>query len=253
MSSQHLKGHCILITGASGGIGAAVAKKLAASGARLGLHYRRSEDQARQLIQALPGQGHRLLQADLSMAQGATLLIQSFLEHFGTIDGLVNNAGMVMAHHPIGRDTEHWDRAWEKIIAVNLMAPARLTRRAVDYLKESGQGWIINIGSRGAYRGEPDMPAYGAAKAGLHAMGQSLAKALAPQVAVYSVAPGFVDTPMATEALSSKELAETKAQLPMGRLIQPSEVAETVHFLTKPEARYLTGSVIDINGASHLR
>lgn len=253
MNSHHLNQQSVLITGASGGIGAAIAEKMAAAGAMVGIHYHRSEEQARQLLERLPGTGHRLLQADLSLPKGASLLFQSFIDHFGKIDGLVNNAGLVQAHHPLERDAAYWDATWQKILQINLHAPAQLSRRALPYMKERGNGWIINIGSRGAYRGEPNMPAYAASKAGLHALGQSLAKALAPDIAVYALAPGFVDTKMATEALSAAELAETKANLPMGRLIKPSEIAETALFLSRPEARYLTGSVIDINGASHLR
>ena len=121
-------------------------------------------------------------------------------------------------------------------------------------MAEQGGGRIINVGSRGAFRGEPECPAYGASKAGLHAMSQSLAVALAPKgILVYAVAPGFVETDMAKELLESEAGAAIKAQSPLGRVARPEEVAETVCFLASSQAEFLTGSIIDVNGASYLR
>ena len=117
-----------------------------------------------------------------------------------------------------------------------------------------GGGAVVNVSSRGAFRGEPDCPAYGASKAGLNAFGQSMAVALAPQgIAVGTVAPGFVETDMAREALDGERGDAVRAQSPTGRVARPEEVAAAVFWLASEEARFSTGTIIDVTGASYLR
>jgi NAD(P)-dependent dehydrogenase (short-subunit alcohol dehydrogenase family) len=117
-----------------------------------------------------------------------------------------------------------------------------------------GAGRIINVTSRGAYRGEPRHPAYGASKAGLNAFGQSLARQLAPyRIAVGSVAPGYVETDMTTEELASPRGDTIRAQSPFGRVARPDEIAAAVLYLASPQAEWASGAIIDLNGASHLR
>jgi NAD(P)-dependent dehydrogenase (short-subunit alcohol dehydrogenase family) len=124
----------------------------------------------------------------------------------------------------------------------------------IQHMKERGGGKIVNVSSRGAFRGEPDAPAYGASKAGLNAMSQSLAKALAPHnIFVYVVAPGFVETDMAAPALSGPKGNAIRQQSPLGRVALPEEVAQAVTFLASEGTDYLTGCIVDINGASYLR
>ena len=116
------------------------------------------------------------------------------------------------------------------------------------------RGRIVNVGSRGAYRGEPDVPAYGASKAGLHAFGQSMAVALAPEgIAVVSLAPGFIATDMAAGLLDGPEGDAIRAQSPFGRVATPEEVARAIVALAEPGAEWVSGAVVDFNGASHLR
>jgi NAD(P)-dependent dehydrogenase (short-subunit alcohol dehydrogenase family) len=117
-----------------------------------------------------------------------------------------------------------------------------------------GGGQIVNVSSRGAFRGEPDAPAYGASKAGLNAMSQSLAKALAPHnIYVYVVAPGWVETDMAAESMSGPAGDQVRAQSPLNRIATPDEVARTILFLASEGTEFLTGCIVDINGASYLR
>jgi 3-oxoacyl-[acyl-carrier protein] reductase len=129
-----------------------------------------------------------------------------------------------------------------------------LSHAAIPLLKASGSGRIVNIGSRGGYRGEPGGPAYGSAKAGLHAGMQSMAQALAPAgIHVFSIAPGFVETDMVSEHLAGPAGDAIKAQSPLNRVAQPGEIARIVAFLLSGEGDWMTGSVLDANGASYLR
>jgi NAD(P)-dependent dehydrogenase (short-subunit alcohol dehydrogenase family) len=172
----------------------------------------------------------------------------------GRIDVLVNNAG-VYEFHPVASTTfEQWQRSWDKTISTNLLGPAHLAFHMSRHMMKCGAGKIINITSRGAFRGEPDAPAYGASKAGLNAFSQSMAKTLAPHnIFMYAVAPGFVETDMAASVLGGPEGDDIRAQSPLNRVARPEEVARVVLFLAAEGTDYLTGSIIDVNGASYLR
>jgi 3-oxoacyl-[acyl-carrier protein] reductase len=171
----------------------------------------------------------------------------------GGIDVLVNNAGIFDPAHPIDDTSyEDWQAAWNEILDVNLAGAANVTWCAVRHMGDGGR--IVNVGSRGAFRGEPTHPAYGAAKAGLTSFGQSLAQALGPRgIAVTTVAPGFVETDMAAPHLEGAEGEQRRAESPLGRIAQPEDVAAAVLHLASPEAAMSTGTVLDVNGASFLR
>jgi NAD(P)-dependent dehydrogenase (short-subunit alcohol dehydrogenase family) len=165
---------------------------------------------------------------------------------------LVNNAGRYV-EHPIDEVSyDRWREDFARTLALNLEAPAHLAYFAA---REIDEGAIVNVSSRGAHRGEPDAPAYGASKAGLNALTGSLAQKLAPEgIQVAAVAPGFVDTPMVEHLLDEDETgSEIRQQSPMNRVAQPEEIAAAVAYLASPEAKFATGTVIDVNGASHLR
>ena len=249
-----LEGQVCLVTGASRGIGAAIAGDLARLGARLVVHFGTSKAKAKNVAAQLEGSGHGILQGDLADPSIAERLIGAVVRDYGRLDVLVNNAGIFTPHPPLQVNAADWLASWEEIIAVNLLAPATLSHAAAHVMSEQGGGRIINVGSRGAFRGEPNCPAYGAAKAGLHAMSQSLAIALAPAgITVYAVAPGFVATEMADSVMQGDAGDSIRAQSPLNRVARPEEVAETVAFLASAEGEFLTGSIIDINGASYLR
>ncbi|MCH8336398.1 MAG: SDR family oxidoreductase, partial [Proteobacteria bacterium] len=217
--NSRLSGKVCLVTGASRGIGAAIAAELARQGARVAVHYGRNRDLAEQVAASLDGDKHLVLGADLADPAGAAGLIQQVVTQAGRLDVLVNNAGIYVPHPPLAVDAAEWLDKWQATLAVNLVSPAVLCHAAAKVMAEQGGGRIINIGSRGAFRGEPECPAYGASKAGLHAMSQSLALALGPQgILVYVVAPGWVATDMAREFLDSEAGAGIKAQSPLGRV-----------------------------------
>jgi 3-oxoacyl-[acyl-carrier protein] reductase len=248
------RGKVVLVTGASRGIGKAIAQHFAAAGGMVAVHYHRQKPLAEATIAALPGDSHRLFQAELADRNEARQLVELVVEEMGRIDVLVNNAGIFVEHSLAEVGYDDWQVAWDQTLSVNLLGPAHLSYWAARFMIEQGGGRIVNVSSRGAFRGEPEAPAYGASKAGLNAMSQSLAKYLAPyNVFVYVVAPGWVDTDMAADTLSGPEADSVRAQSPLGRVAYPEEVARTVVFLASEGTDFLTGCIVDINGASYLR
>ena len=244
----------VLVTGASRGIGRAVAEQFAQAGARMAVHYHRNRAAADETLAALPGGPHHIFQADQADPADARALVEAVIDVMGSIDVLVNNAGIYEEHRLADVSYEEWLEAWDRTLAVNLLGPANITYWVAKQMIEQGGGRIVNVSSRGAFRGEPEAPAYGASKAGLNAMSQSLAKALAPDnIFVCVVAPGWVETDMAAESLARPEGNEIKAQSPLGRVARPDEVARTVLFLASEGTDFLTGCIVDVNGASYLR
>jgi NAD(P)-dependent dehydrogenase (short-subunit alcohol dehydrogenase family) len=249
-----LAGRAVLVTGASRGIGAACARAFAGLGAKVAVHYRAERAAAERVCAALAGGPHLAVQADLADADAAEPLIRDVVGRLGRLDVVVNNAGIFEEHRILDAPPAAWRDAWERTLATNLLGPAHVMYHAARHMAKHGGGRIVNVSSRGAFRGEPDAPAYGASKAGLNAMSQSLAKALAPHgVYVYVVAPGWVDTDMAAATLSGPGGDEVRRQSPLGRVARADEVAHTVAFLASEGAEFLTGGIIDVNGASYLR
>jgi len=248
------EGKSVLVTGASRGIGSATAALFAQHGARVALHYNRAREAAEEVFKNLAGTGHVLIQADLTQPDSAQFLFAKALEALGTIDVVVNNAGIFELHPVPDVDFAEWQDVWQRTLAINLLGPANLSYCAARHMMKEGSGKIINVSSRGAFRGEPDAPAYGASKAGLNALSQSLAKALAPaNVFVYCVAPGWVETDMAAFLLEGPAGEAIRNQSPLGRAAQPVEIARTIAFLASEGTDYLTGCIVDANGASYLR
>ena len=244
----------ILVTGASRGIGQAIAEAFAAAGDRVAVHYGSSAHRAAEVLAALPGEGHVLVQADLADADAVRAMVDQAASELGGLDVLVNNAGIFESHPVTEVSYEDWQAAWQAHLGVNLIGAANACWCAVRHMRAAGGGRIINVSSRGAFRGEPGQPAYGASKAGLNALGQSLARALAPyKIAVTGVAPGYVETEMVTGTLTGPAGDEIRAQSPFGRIATPAEIAAAVLYLAAPEAEWASGTIIDLNGASYLR
>lgn len=247
-----MTGRAVLVTGASRGIGRAVAQAFAMQGDRLAVHYGQSALAARDVVGSLPGHGHVAVQAELADADQVATMVETAAGQLNGLDVVVNNAAVFLAH-PIGEVSyPQWQQAWQRTLSVNLVGAANVMFCAAPRLPAGGR--IINVSSRGAFRGEPDCPAYGASKAGLNALGQSLAVALAPRgIAVATVAPGFVATDMTNEHLKAPRGAEIAAQSPFDRVARPEEVAAAVCYLASADAEWASGAVLDLNGASYLR
>lgn len=240
----------VLVTGAARGIGRTIAQQFAHQGAQVALHYYRNQIAAQSSFASLAGNGHLLLQADITKPDEAQQLVQATIQQYGRLNILVNNAAIYVDHPIASTDFASWQQAWRSTIDTNLMGTANVSYWAAQQMIQQRSGRIVNISSRGAFRGEPTAPAYGASKAALNAMSQSLAQALAPHnVFVYVVAPGFVDTERVAEKLSD----DIRKQSPLKRVAHPEEVAKTVLFLASEGTDFLTGCIVDVNGASYLR
>jgi len=244
----------ILVTGGSRGIGAAICEGFAQLGDVVAVHCSANRDAAKALVASLPGSGHVVAQADLRDADAVRVMVDDAAAALGGIDVLVNNAGVFVAH-PIDKVTyQQWQQARANTLGVNLVGAANVTWCAVRHMPSDGSARIVNVGSRGAFRGEPRSPAYGASKAALAALGQSLARALGPSgVSVTTVAPGFVETDMAAASLQGEAGVIRRAESPLNPVASPSEVADAVVYLASRQAQLTSGSILDLNGASYLR
>ena len=231
----------ILATGTSRGIGAAIAASF-------------ESDDVRFVGHSTIG-GANALAADLSDPDATSALWWEAMNRLdGRIDVLVNNAGIFEAA-PIDQPDDQWRADWERTMRINLTAAAELSRLAVLHFREKGGGRIVNVASRAAYRG--DSPAhwhYAASKAGMVAMTKSVARGYArDNILAFAVCPGFTMTGMAEEYLASRGGDALLADIPLGRVAEPAEVAATVRFLALEAPPSMTGAVLDINGASYVR
>ncbi|GAB3581423.1 SDR family oxidoreductase [Amycolatopsis endophytica] len=246
----------VLVTGAASGLGRAVATAFAGRGDRVAVHFNSNRADAEATLAGLPGEGHTLVQGDIREAQR---IADAAEEALGGVDVLVNNAAVVTTAdtaHPLADTSfEHWQAVWRQSVEVNLLGAADLTFCVARHMIARGAaGRVVNVGSRGAFRGEPDHPAYGATKAALHSMGQSLAVHLAPHgIAVSSVAPGFIATERVADWLTGERGDALRAQSPLGRVAEPGEIAAAVVYLASGEAEWASGAILDLNGASYLR
>ena len=250
-----MTGRAVLVTGASRGIGRAVASAFAAAGDRVAVHHRDSAELAASAVHELPGEGHVVVRGDLASPEEVRSFVDAAAVGLGGLDVLVNNAAVFEPRHPPASVSyEEWQEGWQRVVGVNLLGTANTIFCALPHLRRSGSGRVVTVTSRGAYRGEPEVPAYGASKAGLNSLTQSLALALAGDgIAVSAVAPGYVETDMTNEDLKAPRGEAIRAQSPFGRVGRPDEVAAAVLYLASADAEWASGAVLDLNGASYFR
>lgn len=247
------KSRIVLITGAAGSIGTAIARTVVTQGAQVVLH-----DVAAPTIRPLCdelGDKATPVSADLVDAKATDKLWTDALEIHGRIDVVINNAG-IYPPAPLDASLDEWIDVWDTSQAVNLKAPAILCRAAVKTFagQESG-GIIINLASRAAFRGEdPDYWHYAAAKAGIVAMTRTIARQYGRQgTTAFAIAPGYVDTPFNQVFAETVGVQTAADQTGLGQVAQPQDIANVIAFLATGQARHATGTTIDINGASYVR
>lgn len=232
----------ILVTGTTRGIGAAIAQALETAGATVIRHGSRARDGAIGADLAMPGAPERLWEEALALAGGR-------------IDILVNNAGLFEAN-PLDVSDIAWLDAWEDTLRINLTSAAQLSRLAVRHWLSNGRGGrIVHVASRAAYRGDsPDHWHYAAAKGGMVALHKTIARGYAARgILSFAVTPGFTDTAMAGDYLASRGGPGLLADIPLGRVATPEEIAEVVRFCALDAPPSMTGATIDANGASYVR
>lgn len=248
-----LSGHTVLVTGASGGIGAAIVERIALEGARPIVHYGRDKEAADRLLERIGGNGFAV-QADLSNPTGAFELWARAVEQAGRIHGLVNNAG-IRTEIAIDAEPEQWRSAWRTEFQVNFFAATDLSREAIGHFKAYGGGHIVNIASRAGQRGySADAMPYGATKAALLNLTKSIARSFGQDgIVTVAVAPGWVRTEMVAGLLERHGEEAAVADIPIGKMALPADVAELVAFALRPSQASLNGATLDLNGGSYIR
>ncbi|OBY26134.1 SDR family NAD(P)-dependent oxidoreductase [Leisingera sp. JC1] len=250
---QTLSGKTVLVTGATGTIGAAIARELSAEGARLILHFGRNRAAAETLAEEL-GNGAFCAEGDLSTKEGPDVMWQEALAKAGEINALVNNAG-ILSHIKVDDPLEDWHTIWTREMQVNFHAAAELCRAAILHFRTIGGGRIVNIASRagqGGYRGDA-MP-YGASKAALINLTQSIAGSFGGEgISAVAIAPGWVRTSMAEAYIAEHGAEAALGGIPIRKMAEPAEIGELVSFVLRGSQHSLTGAVLDVNGASQMR
>jgi 3-oxoacyl-[acyl-carrier protein] reductase len=244
-----LTGKTVLITGASRGIGAETARRMAEAGARVVINYHSSDTAAEEVVREI-GERAIAIRADVTDPAALKSMIDDVVARFGAIDVLVNNAA-VFEYNPFdGDDFDAWQRGWHRTFELNVFAAANASWLAMRAMRRRGRGKIINVSSRAAWRGETEFADYGASKAALVNLTRSIARACAKDNIVAScVAPGFIETEMAKPELEAHR-EEIINQIPLRRVGSVGDVAGVILFLASPMGDYLNGVTIDINGGS---
>ncbi len=247
-----LSGSVALVTGGSRGIGEAIVRRLHDAGASVFFTYHSQLKRAELLAHEL-GDRAASFRCDMADARAFPELVDACVQRFGRLDSLVNNAAIFATNAFDGESFDAWRAGWRKTFDVNVFGAADLTWCAMRHMRAHGGGRIINIASRAAHRGELDHADYGASKAALVNLTKSIARSCSAEgILAFAVAPGFIETDMAARDLESNRDAVV-AEIPIGYVGLPDQVAPIVAFLASPLGSYLNGATIDVNGGSYVR
>ncbi len=256
MTLIDLQGSTVLVTGASRGIGEAIARTLHGAGASVLLHYSQGDAEVRQIAADLGAERSQLIQADLATPGAAPDLWQRALAWRGSISAVINNAATMPSappSAPIDSDWHGWSKAWQDTLQVNLVAVADLCRESITHFQTQGGGTIVNLASRAAFRGDgPEYMAYAASKGGVIALTRTIAKGFATDgVRAYAIAPGFVRTDRIEQVMAERGADYVTRDIPIGAPAEPQDIANLVAFLVAGLAPHATGATFDVNGASY--
>ncbi|NNE03722.1 MAG: SDR family oxidoreductase [Eudoraea sp.] len=248
-----LRGQNVLVTGASKGIGFAIADYLLKEGAKVVVHYHTGKEAAESLVATYGSEQARALPGDLEQPTDIFSLFKNALDYLGQIHSVVLNAGVFLPH-TTNQSTSDWFATWKRTLAINLDSVGLLTKLAIDHFKEAGGGRFIYIGSRAAFRGETEeYLGYAASKGGLTSLARSVARSFGKQnIKALVIAPGFTKTAMAEEFIKIHGEAKVLNELSLNELTTVHDVAPLVGFICTGAMDHATGTTIDINAGSYI-
>ena len=251
---QGLTHQKILVTGASRGIGRAIAEELLRKKAAVALHYRTGLEHVKEIITAYGDENTLPLQANLEDTNATVELFQKLLDGFGSVESVVINAGIFIPH-PIDDPLDSWLDVWRRTVQVNLESAAILTKLSIEHFRKHNGGRLIYIGSRAAFRGETEeYLGYAASKGGLTSLAKSVARSFGKyNIKAFVVAPGFTKTEMAMDAIASIGEEKVLRNLALNELTKPEDIAPLVALMCSGKMDHATGTTIDINAGSHIR
>ena len=242
----------VLLTGGSRGIGAAAVRALHTAGDNVFFTYNSNGDAAQRLAGEL-GERAFCAQSDISDAASLPALVDACIARLGSIDVLVNNAGIFEYNPFFGTSYQAWQQGWQRTFGVNVFGSANLTYLVLQHMRARGGGRVINIVSRSSHRGELSFADYGAGKAALNNLTKSIARSCAKDgIVSIAIAPGFIETEMAAEELEERR-SEIEDEIPGRRVGTPGEVASIIAFFCSGAGDYANGATIDVNGGSYVR
>ncbi|QBA64157.1 SDR family NAD(P)-dependent oxidoreductase [Muriicola soli] len=250
---MNLKGQNILVTGASKGIGFAIAEYLLMNGARVGVHYHSGKEAAESLVTKYGEDHARALQADLADSDSVPQLFKETLDFLGRLDTVILNAGVFISH-PIEMEVNDWYTTWRKTLAVNLDSVGLLTKISLDYFKHQKAGRLLYIGSRAAFRGETEeYLAYAASKGGLTSLARSVARSFGKDnIKAFVIAPGFTRTEMAEQFIREHGETRVLGEIALNKLTEVSDIAPLAGFICTGAMDHATGTTIDVNAGSYI-
>jgi len=248
----NLSGLTVLVTGASRGIGKAVATRMAEAGATVAVHFNKNGNKAESLAYSI-GNDSKSFQADFSQPEEVMKMFDMVVEEYGVIDALVNNAGIAISSKADG-DPKSWFKDWMSTMTVNLDSTGLLCKKAIDHFVKNKGGRIINISSRAAFRGDTaDYMAYGVSKAGIVTLTRTIARVFGKDgVKAFNIAPGFTRTDMAEDFIKQYGEEHALEGFALDKLTEPKDIAPMVTFLASGMADHATGCTIDINAGSYV-
>ena len=245
-----MSGKRVLVTGSSRGIGRAIAIRLANDGWTVALHYTADPKDAEGVQKIIGKRCSGLHKADLTDPKNASKLFNEVLAD-GPVHAVVNNAGVYLPLDFLGSGDASFNANWHRTFAINFESPVMMTRTACKHFEGTGGGKILNVCSRVGFKGESGAALYAASKAALINLTRSLAVELAPKnIHLFGIAPGWVETAMARDGMKARQ-KEILDSIPLGRMAAPEDCAASAAFLLSDDASYLSGVVVDINGASY--